>query len=63
MTMAKTQRFQILETVPGLPGERVCYGCKAPDTMAEPEPGAESPAAVLTMDHADDCTEIRGLAG
>jgi len=58
--MALTQRFQILETVPGLPGERVCYGCKAPDTM--PEDTGGEPAAVLTMAHEDDCTEIRRLA-
>jgi hypothetical protein len=38
----------------------VCYGCKAPDTMAEPDPA--EPTAVLTMEHKDGCTEVRGLA-
>jgi hypothetical protein len=59
MIMA-VQRFQIMETRPGLPGERVCYGCKVPETMADTEPGEA--AAVLEMDHADDCPEVSNLA-
>ena len=58
--MARTQRFQIRETVPGLPGERVCYGCQAGETMAEPE--GDSPTGLLVVAHEDDCLEVRRLA-
>lgn len=58
MIMA-TQRFQLQEPVPGLPGEWVCSGCGAPMTMDEP--AGDSPAAAMVMDHADDCGEVKTL--
>ena len=60
--MAK-QRFQIRETVPGLPGERVCAAdnCHAAETM-DTDAG-DSPAGSLVMDHTDACTEVRRLTG
>ena len=54
-----TQRFQLRETIPGLPGEMVCAGCQAAPVMAEPE--GDSPAGVLEMDHADGCGEVKRL--
>jgi len=54
-----SQRFQIRETVPGLPGARVCYGCQAEEIMAEPE--GDSPAGVLVMDHTEGCEEVKRL--
>jgi hypothetical protein len=60
MIMARTQRFQIRETVPGLPGELVCYGCGAGQTMDEDT--GDSPAGALIMEHTEDCGEVRRLA-
>lgn len=53
------QRFQIRETVPGLPGERVCAGCGAGETM-DADAG-DSPAGSLIMEHADGCAEVARL--
>ena len=53
------QMFQLQEPRPGLPGEWVCSGCKAPMTMAEPS--GEAPAGAMIMDHADGCGEVARL--
>lgn len=58
--MTATQQFQLQEAVPGLPGEWVCAGCKAPMTMAEPD--GDSPAGAMIMDHQDGCEEVARLA-
>jgi hypothetical protein len=57
--MMATQQFQLQEPVPGLPGEWVCAGCRAPMTMAEPS--GDAPADAMIMDHQDGCPEVKTL--
>lgn len=57
--MAATQQFQLQESVPGLPGEYVCAGCKQPMTMIEPT--GDAPAGAMEIEHADGCEEVKRL--
>ena len=58
--MARTQRFVLRSTAPGLPGEWACAGCLALMTFSEPS--GDSPADSAGMDHEPDCPEVQTLA-
>lgn len=55
------QDFVLREGEHGLPGEYVCAGCQAAMIMGG-EVG-ESPTGTLTMEHAENCEEVRRLRG